>query len=349
VWRPLAQLFVPLVLPLITATYLLTAPHGWLVAFSAYGLIITAIGIDMIAGPERTQPTRALPDSAHDLVLYAAFGLQMSNLALLMPHVLRGGFFSLDTHAAIFLVGANSAYSAIVVGHELIHRPQKHFRSMGRILMASVLYEHFFTEHIRGHHRRIGTEDDPATARYGETIGQFFRRTVPGQFNSAWRLETKRLGDADMPLTDRRLLRSRVVQGLALGWGTAAAIAMLLGPVPLFAFVLQAALAVLLLESVNYVEHWGLRRRAKRVSTVDSWDTESWFTYYTLVGLSRHADHHAHAARPYQALRHFDESPKMPYGYWGTVIMALFRNHSYRATVDAELKARSLGPYAAAA
>jgi alkane 1-monooxygenase len=80
---------------------------------------------------------------------------------------------------------------------------------------------------------------------------------------------------------------------------------------------------------------------------VDSWDTDNWFTLYTLVGLSRHADHHAQASRPYQKLRHFDETPKMPLGYYGTILMAAFRNERYRELATAELKRKQLGPFRA--
>ena len=79
---------------------------------------------------------------------------------------------------------------------------------------------------------------------------------------------------------------------------------------------------------------------------VDSWDTGSWFTLYTLVGLSRHADHHAHAQRPYQQLRYFDESPKLPRGYFGMVVLAFARNAKFQRLMTAELERRRLGPFA---
>jgi len=120
-----------------------------------------------------------------------------------------------------------------------------------------------------------------------------------------------------------------------------------LGPGAFAIFVLQALLAVRLLEAINFIEHWGLRRSGPRVQPVDSWDTDSWFTLYTLVGLSRHADHHAHAPRPYQQLRYCDESPKLPYGYWGTVVL-LNRSRKFEALMTEELERRRLGPFTAA-
>jgi alkane 1-monooxygenase len=106
---------------------------------------------------------------------------------------------------------------------------------------------------------------------------------------------------------------------------------------------------VLALEAVNYFEHWGLSRTSRRVRPNDSWDTESRFTLYTLIGLSRHADHHAYASRPYQQLRHWEQSPKLPYGYFGMVLMVWARNDLVQRMLAHELRSRSLGPFAPAA
>ncbi|HEV8320736.1 MAG TPA: fatty acid desaturase, partial [Myxococcota bacterium] len=105
--------------------------------------------------------------------------------------------------------------------------------------------------------------------------------------------------------------------------------------------------AVGLLESVNYFEHWGLARPAGPVRAVDSWDSDGWFTLYSLVGLSRHADHHADATRPYPALRPRADSPKLPTGYYGMVAMAQLRNAHFQRLMTAELRRRRLGPFAA--
>ncbi len=199
---------------------------------------------------------------------------------------------------------------------------------------------------MRGHHVRVGTGDDPATARFGETLSAFKKRTIPGQFRSAWRIECRRLGDENMPLWDRRLLRSRVVHGLAVEIALLVTTAVSLGPAAVAALALQAWEAVNLLETVNYFEHWGLTRARRRVSGLDSWDTESAFTRYALIGLARHADHHAHPTWPYQALRHVHESPKLPHGYPPMVLMATVWNSRFRRVMTEELRRRGLGPFA---
>lgn len=334
------------VLPLTCLAFLLTAPHPWWRSLPWLLVIVGSVIADMHGTDELRQPVAAMPGWPFDAVLHALAALQLVNVALLVRMVALHGFAATDTFVGLVLVGVNSGYSGIVVAHELVHRPTPYLYHLGRLLLCSVLYEHFATEHVRGHHLRVGTPEDPATARFGETALAFLRRTVPAQFRSAWRLESRRLGDEHMGLLDRRMTRHRCLQGIAVGWGSALAVLATLGIGPFAIFLLQAGIAVRLLEAVNYFEHWGLARSGRRVTPVDSWDTDSRFSLYTLVGLSRHADHHAHAARPYQQLRHFEESPKLPYGYFGTVVFLIARNEEFVRVMTRELERRRLGPFA---
>jgi alkane 1-monooxygenase len=144
------------------------------------------------------------------------------------------------------------------------------------------------------------------------------------------------------------MLRHRVLHGVIVEWTVAIAILATLGAGASAAYLIQAAVAVRLLEAVNYFEHWGLTRRGLRATVLDSWDTASRFTLYTLVGLSRHADHHTVSSRPYQQLRYLDDSPKLPYGYFGTVVFLLVRNARFREVMTAELRRCRLGPFASA-
>jgi alkane 1-monooxygenase len=336
------------VLPVTCLAYLLGGLHAGWRAGAWLLVLIGSVVIDMWSPAEDRQPAATLRAWPFDAILYVLAALHLVILALLVTHVARHGFWTWDTFVALTLVGVNSGYSGIVVAHELIHRSQAHLHLIGRVLLGSVLYEHFSTEHLRGHHVRVGTAEDAATAHFGESATRFLLRTVPAQFRSAWRLECNRLGDPAMRWWDRRMLRHRVVHGLVLEWTVAAAILVALGPGAFAAYLIQAAVAVRLLEAVNYFEHWGLTRRNRRIATMDSWDTASRFTLYTLVGLSRHADHHAVASRPYQQLRYFEESPKLPYGYFGTVVFLLARNGRFQEVMTAELQRCRLGPFARA-
>jgi alkane 1-monooxygenase len=304
---------------------------------------------DRFGGRALRQPHPALPAWPYDALLYLLAAIQLLNVALLVRVFAVLPFWSFDALAAVLIVGASSGYSGIVVAHELIHRRSAALQQLGRLLLCTVLYEHFYTEHLRGHHLRVATPEDPATARFGESFNRFYVRTVPAQFQSAWRLETKRLGDPAMRLLDRRQLGNRVLHGVVVEWGLAFGVLAVFGLASFAVLVLQAVFASRALEVVNYFEHWGLQRSAASVRPVDSWDTHSRFTYYALTGLTRHADHHAHGSRPYQQLRVREEAPVLPRGYIAMFPLVLARNREFRRLATAELERRGLGPFARAA
>ncbi|UCE84847.1 MAG: alkane 1-monooxygenase [Deltaproteobacteria bacterium] len=347
--RILARHLLCLVLPLTAFGFFWTAPHPWYLSLPWLGVVVASVWLDRRAGTETRQPARTRVAWPFDALLYVLAALQFVNLGLLVRVTASHGFWTMDSLVGWQLMGITSGYSGIVVAHELIHRQARLPRLVGRALLCGVLYEHFYTEHIRGHHARVATPDDPATARFGESYHRFFWRTVPAQFRHAWRLEARRLGDEDMRWWDPRLLRSRVVHGLAVEWAVALAILAGFGGGAFAIYLAQAFVAIRLLEAVNFFEHWGLARQGSKITPVDSWDTESWFTLYTLVGLSRHADHHAFATRPYQQLRHWPESPKLPRGYFGMVVMAFARNRRFQKLMTEELERRRLGPFATSA
>jgi alkane 1-monooxygenase len=333
--------------PLVTLAYLLTGPHRWYAALPWLGVHAAWVMLDDRSGKlRRTAADRPRGVAAwpFDAMLYVLVLLQVTNVVLLARMVSLGGFFRVDTVVAALNVGLNSGLSAIVVAHELIHRREPHMRLLGRLLLATVSYDHFAVEHVRGHHVRVGTPADAATARYGETLNQFLVRSVPAQLRSAWRLETTRLGDARMRLLDRRQTKNAVLHGFLAEGVVFAAIGLAFGPAALAVHALHCYNAISLLETVNYFEHWGLVRTTARVREVDSWDTEARLSYYMLVGLSRHADHHAHASRPFQELSSCDRSPKLPFGYPRMIWLSQTNNRRVRELLGTELRLRGLGP-----
>jgi len=219
-------------------------------------------------------------------------------------------------------VGINTA-------HELGHKRPGHERWLARVALAPVFYGHFYIEHNRGHHVRVATPDDPASARLGETFYAFWPRTVLGSLRSAWRLERRRLARRGHgPLRWGNDLVTAWLMS-ALLWGLAVAA---LGWSVLPFLVVQALVGVTLLEAVNYMEHYGLLRqvvgvpgkeRYERVDPRHSWNSDKIATNILLYHLQRHSDHHANPTRRYQTLRHFDESPVLPTGYAGMVLLAL--------------------------
>ncbi len=337
-----------LLIPGNALLFLFTGPHPWYVAPLFMVPLVMADQLDRSAKVELRQPDQALPAWPFDALVYLLAFMQLVSIVALGHMFSQTTVFSADMLMVLIVVGGNSGFS-IITAHELIHRSKRSEQWLGRLLLCTVLYEHFYTEHLRGHHVRVGTAEDPATARFGESFRDFYRRTVPAQFRSAWRLEAKRLGDEQMSLLDARMIHNRILHGLAVGWGMAFGVYWLWGGVALVAFLLQAFFASRALEAVNYFEHWGLTRRKRMVTPVDSWDTHSWFTYYGLTGLSRHADHHAFPKRPFQQLRIWEEAPLLPCGYVGMVDMVMVRNREFQEQAIAELERVELGPFSPAA
>lgn len=333
-----------LLFPLNALAFVLTGPHPWWLAPAFVGPIALSTYLDDKSTSTTRPPALHVASWPFDALLIALVALQLANVILLGRMIAQtGALISVDGIVGMVVVGSSSAYSGIVVAHELIHRPSKLWQTCGRALLVSVLYEHFHTEHVRGHHARVGTPEDPATARFGETFNQYYVRTVPAQFRSAWKLELSRLNHPAW--NEPTMLQHRVLQGVLAQLVTVSALGWAFGWAAAGVHVTQALWASRSLEVVNYFEHWGLTRQGKRVLPVDSWDTHSRFTYYALTGLSRHADHHAFASRPYEQLRVWQQSPKLPAGYLGMFPLVLARNSRFRELMTAELERKRLGPF----
>ncbi|HEX6322820.1 MAG TPA: alkane 1-monooxygenase [Vicinamibacterales bacterium] len=214
----------------------------------------------------------------------------------------------------------------ITFAHELIHRPGRFERALGEALLSLTSYAHFAIEHVYGHHRRVGTPDDPATARLGESLYRFLPRCVAGSLRSAAAIEAHRLtkrGRRPYHWSNRFYRYASVQIALYAGagwlWGSAGAV-----------FVAgQAVIAFLLLETINYIEHYGLTReeiapgRFERIAPGHSWNSSHRVSNWLLINLARHSDHHQTAAKRYQVLDHLAGAPQLPAGYGAMFVAAL--------------------------
>jgi alkane 1-monooxygenase len=224
----------------------------------------------------------------------------------------------------VLSVGAIGGAS-INAAHELGHKLPAWERWISRVALAPVLYGHFYVEHNRGHHRRVATFDDPASSRLGESFWAFLPRTVWGSLQSAWHLERARLAGHGLPALH---WRNENLQAWAMSLLLFGALTAVFGPWALLFLLLQAVYGFSLLEVVNYLEHYGLKRatgpdgRVERCRPEHSWNSNHVVSNLFLYHLQRHSDHHAHPARRYPALRHFDTAPQLPSGYAGMVLLA---------------------------
>ncbi|MDD5033709.1 MAG: fatty acid desaturase [Methylococcaceae bacterium] len=337
-------------LPVSNLVFLSTAPHVWDEALWWTLPVWLCIAADYCSPSDRREPGLAGRAWGLDIRLCGLFALQMANIFLLLEVVAGLSWqtpadwlnSSANLLALRILAGTSSCCCGIAVAHELIHRRVFLWRWMGRMLLWTVCYDHFAVEHVRGHHRLAALPDDPATARYGELFCDFWRRSVRGQFVNAWRLENQRLDGLSF---GQRLIRHGVVRGLCVEWLLLGLIFGHFGLLALSMFLYQSFAAVRLLEAVNYLQHWGLRRADARFGPADAWSTDSWFSRHCFIGLSRHADHHACGGKSAWRLRCRPESPRLPYGYFASAVMIRLGNEQYLSLASRELRARRLGPF----
>lgn len=227
--------------------------------------------------------------------------------------------------ALVLSVGSMNGIG-IATAHELGHKKETLDRWLAKIALAPTMYGHFYVEHNRGHHKRVATPEDPASARMGESFWAFLPRTVLGSLRSAWALERDRLLNRGKSVwsADNDNLQAWALTLVFYG----SLVAWLGWPVLAF-LVLQGLYGASMLEVVNYVEHYGLLRqkdaanRYVRCEPQHSWNSNHIVGNLLLYHLQRHSDHHAHPARRYQALRHFDAAPQLPAGY-ATMITAAY-------------------------
>lgn len=246
--------------------------------------------------------------------------------------------------ALVFTCGTINGIG-INTAHELGHKTSKLERWLAKLTLAPVAYGHFFVEHNRGHHKNVATPEDPASSRMGETFWQFLPRTVVGSFRSGWNLEKDRLARRGLATWSHHNDNLQAFSLTVLLFG---GLTLWLGWAALPFLVLQAAYGASLLEVVNYLEHYGLKRRKmdsgryERCQPEHSWNSNHTVTNLFLYQLQRHSDHHAHPTRRFQALRHFEESPQLPAGY-ATMILLAYVPWLWFRTMDPKVMAHYKG------
>ncbi|MGH8861792.1 MAG: alkane 1-monooxygenase [Jatrophihabitantaceae bacterium] len=310
----------------------------WIGPLMIYGLIPL---LDLVIGADPTNPPEDVlawleHDRYYRAVTYAFLPLQYVALAvgcwLIATH---GGLGVVDRLGIAFTLGTLNGV-AINTAHELGHKKDHLERWLARIALAPTGYGHFFIEHNRGHHVRVATPDDPASSRLGESFWAFLPRTVAGSLRNGWSLERTRL----RRMGRRTLsLRNDILGAWAMTAVVWAALILAFGAGIVPYLLVQAVFGFALLEAVNYLEHYGLARqrldngRWERITPRHSWNNNNITTNLFLYHLQRHSDHHANPTRPYQALRHFDESPQLPCGY-ATMIVLCYLPPLWRRVMD---------------
>lgn len=226
----------------------------------------------------------------------------------------------------IISLGIVLGVNGINVGHELGHRQNSFERFLGKALLLPSLYMHFYIEHNFGHHLHAATPEDPATARYNQTVYSFWFTSVFRQYLSAWKIQNTLLKNQNRSFFSVKndLLWSSIIQLIYV-----ASVYVIFGTTGVIFIIASAVVGFLLLETVNYIEHYGLKRlktksgRYERVREIHSWNSNHVIGRIVLYELTRHSDHHYKSTKKYQILDCHEESPQMPFGYPTSMVLAM--------------------------
>ncbi len=303
----------------------------WIVIGILYGFIAFPL-FDMITGlnKENLDPhTDQRKLFYYKLITWIWVPIQLALIVLALYVAGQPGHFTtLEKWGAFFGLGLLTGAVGINYAHELMHQKSRFERFLSEILMSSTLYGHFCIEHVYGHHIHVATPKDPATSRYNENIFVFLPRTIIGSFVSAWSIQKSMMNRRGLSVWhySNPFWRYFVMYGIFVSVAYALA-----GVMGILLFCFQAVVAFVLLEIINYVEHYGLVRkklengRYEHVQPFHSWNASHRMTNYFLINLQRHSDHHKHPQRRFPVLQHYEESeaPQLPLGYPTMVLISL--------------------------
>jgi alkane 1-monooxygenase len=322
-WAWLLSLLVPLTIaagPVLWLWHPMTVML-WVPVLFTYGV---APLLDALLGTDTSNPPESAVPALEADPYYRRITIAL--VPLLWGAFIFAAWFSQTAHLtaagwlALVLATGGVGGFCINLGHEAGHKRTPTERWLAKLILAPTGYGHFTIEHNRGHHRDVATPDDPASSRMGESIWRFVWREMPGAARRAWVLERERLRVDGLPFWS---LHNELIQPALITLALWTGLSLWLGPQVLL-FLLAASLwANFQLTSANYVEHYGLLRRKGpdgRVETCKpehSWNSNHVFSNWATFHLQRHSDHHAHPLRRFQSLRHFEQAPQLPSGYFG--------------------------------
>ena len=318
-----------LLLPI--SVYFSFTSYGWItflpmIVFFAFLPLLELLFQPNTSNFTKEEEEQEKENKLYTFILYATLPLQIYYLYFFFNAIQETGLTTLEFTGRITGMGLMCGTIGINVGHELGHRNNRFDEFIGEILLLTSLNTHFLPYHNGGHHFNVATPKDAATARKNESIYFFWIRSHITSYLEAWHLENKRLINNQKKwfhYRNRMLIYTFCNVLLLFG------IHFFFGKTALIAFVLAAVFGIILLETVNYIEHYGLLRkqnehgRYERVKRTHSWNSDHVIGKVMLFNLSRHSDHHYNGSKHYQLLKSLPESPQMPTGYPGMMLLAL--------------------------
>ncbi|MDT7830781.1 alkane 1-monooxygenase [Flavobacteriaceae bacterium S356] len=275
----------------------------------------------------KEQEQREKKNRMYTGILYLMIPVQLVFLGYFFTVIQEPGLALSGIIGRVSAMGLMCGVIGINVGHELGHRNNRGDEFLGELLLLTSLNTHFLPYHNGGHHYNVATPKDAATARKNELLYVFWIRSHFTSYMQAWQLEYRRLtsdGRSWLHIQNRMIIYT-LCNLIVLG-----GIYYFFGSFGLLCFLGAAVFGILLLETVNYIEHYGLLRnkndhgRYEKVKRTHSWNSDHIIGKIMLFNLSRHSDHHYNGSKHYQLLKSLPESPQMPTGYPGMMLLSLF-------------------------
>ncbi|QHI37553.1 Alkane 1-monooxygenase 1 [Kordia antarctica] len=302
--------------------------YTYLTLIYAFGIIpiMELIFSQSKANLSPEEVTKKSTNPIFDWLLYLNIPIVFGLLLITVFNVSTGMYETYELVGLIFSTGIVLGSNGINVAHELGHRQTKAAQIMAKLLLLPSLYMHFFVEHNFGHHLHAATKEDPATARYNQAVYSFWITSTIRQYGKAWKIQKdlRKREKFSFFSPKNNMFWFTVLQVAYL-----ATIFYFFGSIGFIFVIGSAIVSFLLLETINYIEHYGLLRkklpsgRYERVREVHSWNSNHTIGRIVLYELTRHSDHHYKASKKYQLLDCHEESPQMPYGYPTSMILAL--------------------------
>lgn len=322
--------FSILILPLVV--YISFTNKGWLTHLPAFVFFGLVPFLEFFIKPNTKNFTKEeekveKENKLYTYLLYLTLPIQVVFLIFFLYIIQEPNLTNNEIFGRIFSMGIMYGVIGINVGHELGHRNNRFDEFIGEILLLTSLNTHFLPYHNGGHHFNVATPKDAATARKNEMLFIFWIRSHFTSYFQAWQLENKRLKESNRLWFHHK---NRMVIYTLCNIVLLGSVYIVFGKFVLLAFIAAAICGILLLETVNYIEHYGLLRkqnahgRYERVKRNHSWNSNHQVGQVLLFNLSRHSDHHYNGAKHYQLLKTLPESPQMPTGYPGMMLLSLF-------------------------
>lgn len=309
---------------LYVLAYLAFTKTGFYCWFPLIYLFFLIPVVELLMKPDaenlsEAEEVEAKSNPIFDFVLWLTVPLQIGALYLFLTSLDVSAPVA-DTAGRVVAMGLLCGTFGINAAHELGHRVSKFEQFLAKTLLLTSLYMHFFIEHNKGHHKHVATPEDPSSAFYKQNLYAFWIQTFVGTQRKAWQIA---IAESKSAIFNEMALFQLIQFALLF------VVCYFFGGFGLGCFLVSAFIGAALLETVNYIEHYGLQRdfsktTYERVKPAHSWNSNHIMGRLTLFELSRHSDHHYLASRKYQILRHMEEAPQMPTGYPGMILLALF-------------------------